>query len=218
MQSATTDPPPPFIPIRKSGWPTRRAPRWGFAAALVLVLIAVGVGLSHRPTSGERATDLKGLLATLNTDIESCSGGVGDALRVMNAIQDGSSHDVTTAINLATEGAANCSPANNQQLDDLTGVQVPESLDAYHLQSAVTDLIDWAAPDAARVQSDVATVLTDRSRPGETAAIAQLGKDLRKLRAQRVVVDAALAPAIKALLPHSVPPRLWVAARPPNSY
>ena len=216
MQSATTD--PPFVPIRRSGWPTRRSPRWALAAVVVLALIGVAVGLSHRPTSGERAADLRSLLAALNSDVESCSGGVGDALRVMNAIQDGSSHDVTTAINLATEGAANCSPANNELLDDLTGVQVPESLNSYHLQAAVTDLIDWAAPDAARVQSDVATVLTDRGKPGESAAIARLGYDLRKLRAQRAVVYAALAPAIKALSPHSVPPRLWVTARPPNSY
>ncbi|HWF82545.1 MAG TPA: hypothetical protein VN695_18365 [Streptosporangiaceae bacterium] len=212
---ATTD--PPFVPLRAS-WPTRRSPRLAFAIAAVLALIAVAVGASHRPTNGERATDLRSLLTTLNTDVESCSGGVGDALAVMNAIQNGTSHDVTTAINLATGSAANCSPANNEQLDDLTGVQVPESLDSYHLQAAVTDLIDWAAPDAARVQSDVAAVLTDRDKPGESAAIARLGKDLRKLRAQRAIVDAAFAPAIKALSPRSAPPRLWVTARPSNSY
>lgn len=216
MPSATTD--PPFVPIRKSGWPARRLPRWTFAAVAVLVAAAVAVGLAHRPTSGQRASDLRSLLTALNTDVESCSGGVGDALAVMNAIQDGASHDVTTAINLATEGAANCSPANNELLDDLTAVQVPESLAAYHLQLAVTDLIDWAAPDAARVQSDVATVLTDRGKPGEGIAITQLGYDLGKLRVQRVFVYAALAPAINALSPHSAPPRLWVTARPPNSY
>jgi hypothetical protein len=204
--------------MRKSGWPTRRSPRWAVAVAVVLVLIGVAVGLSHHPTNGERAADFRGLLTSLNTDIESCSGGVGDALRVMNAIQDGTSHEVTTAINLATLGAANCSPANNEQLDDLTGVQVPESLDSYNLQAAVTDLIDWAAPDATRVQSDVATVLTDRGKPGESAAVALLAKDLRKLRSQRSVVYAALAPAIKALSPRSAPPKLWVTARPPNSY
>ncbi len=216
MQTSTTD--PPYVPLRKSGWPTRRSPRWAFAAGAVLLLIGVVVGLAHRPTSGERATDLRGLLTTLNTDVESCSGGVGDALRVLNAIEAGSSHDVSTAINLATEGAANCSPANNQQLDDLTGVQVPESLAGYHLQAAVTDLIDWAAPDAAEVQADVATVLTDRGKPAEAAAIGKLRLDLAKLRAQRGRVYAALAPAIKALSPQSAPPRLWVIARPPNSY
>jgi hypothetical protein len=216
MSTSTTD--PPFVPLRKSGWPTRRSPRWAFVAGAVLLLIGVLVGLSHRPTKGERATDLRGLLSTLNTDIESCSGGVGDALRVLNAIDSGSSHDVQTAINLANLGSANCSPANNQQLDDLTGVQVPESLDSYNLQAAVTDLINWAAPDAVRVQADVATVLTDRGRPAESAAVRTLSLDLRKLRAQRAVVFAALAPAIKALSPQSAPPILWVTARPPNSY
>lgn len=203
---------------RQPGWPSRRSPRWAFAVAAVFAAIGVTVGLSHRPTSGERASDLRSLLRALNTDVESCSGGVGDALRVMNAIQDGTSHDVATAINLAADGAANCSPANNELLDDLTGVQVPESLASYHLQAAVTALIDWAAPDAGRVQSDVAAVLADRGKPAERAAIARLGQDLRKLRTQRAVVYAALAPAIKALSPGSAPPRLWVTARPPNSY
>src|SRR5579859_7111914 len=216
MQAATTD--PPFVPIRKRGWPTRRSPAWTYGVAGALVLAGVAVGLSHHPTSGERATDLRTLLTTLTTDVESCSGGVGDALRVLAAIQHGTSHDAGTAISLARQGAANCSPANNELLDDLTNVQVPESLARYHLQAAVTDLIDWAAPDAAQVQSDVAAVLTDRGQPAENTALARLGQDLRALRAQRAVVDAALAPAIKALSPGSAPPKLWVTARPPNSY
>ena len=216
MQTSTTD--PPFVPLRRSGWPVRRTPRWAIATGAVLLAAGIAVGLSHHPSKGERASDLKGLLATLNTDIESCSGGVGDALRVLNAIQAGSSHDVTTAINLANLGASNCSPANNEQLDDLTGVQVPESLDGYHLQTAVKDLIDWAAPDAGQVQSDVATVLSQRGQPGEQAAEAALARDLTKLKAQRAVVYAALRPAIAALSPSSKPPVLWVTARPPNSY
>src|SRR5580704_6944932 len=123
MPTVTTD--PPFVPLRTSGWPSRRAPRWAFAVGAILLVGAVLVGLSHRPTSGERASDLRALISTLNTDVESCSGGVGDALRVLTAIETGASHDVNTAIGLASLGAANCSPANNEELDDLTGVQVP---------------------------------------------------------------------------------------------
>jgi hypothetical protein len=137
---------------------------------------------------------------------------------VLNAINSGASHDVSTAVNLANYGAANCSPANNELLDELTAVQVPESLTSYHLQAAVTDLIDWAAPDAGQVQADVAIVLTDRGKPSEATAVRKLAADLRRLRAQRGKVYAALAPAIKALSPQSAPPRLWVIARPPNSY
>ena len=216
MQTSTTD--PPFVPIRRSGWPVRRTPRWAIAAGVVLLAAGVAVGLSHHPSKGERASDLKSLLATLNTDVESCSGGVGDALRVLNAIENGTSHDVTTAINLANLGASNCSPANNEQLDDLTGVQVSESLASYHLQVAVKDLIDWAAPDAGQVQSDVAQVLSQRGKPGEQAAKAALARDLSKLKRQRAVVYEALRPAIASLSPESKPPVLWVTARPPNSY
>ncbi|HUC57687.1 MAG TPA: hypothetical protein VMA95_09820 [Streptosporangiaceae bacterium] len=216
MQQATTD--PPMIPIRKSGWSARRAPRWAFIAAPILVIAAVAVGLAHHPSSGERASDLRGLISTLNTDIESCAGGVGDSLAVLKDIDNGSSHDVKTAINVAQTGSANCSPANNEELDDLTGVQVPESLDSYHLQAGVTDLINWAAPDAANVQYDVAVVLSDRGRPGEPAAQATLSAALTKLKAQKAVVYAAFAPAIKALSPGTKLPVLWVTARPPSSY
>jgi hypothetical protein len=216
MQTTTTD--PPFVPLRASGWPSRRTPRWAIAASVVLLAAGVAIGLSHRPSQTERASDLKALLATLKTDIESCSGGVGDALRVLVAIDKGTSHDAATAISLANLGASNCSPANNEQLDDLTGVQVPESLDGYHLQVAVKDLIDWAAPDAGRVQSDVATVLSQRGQPGEQAAKANLAKDLNSLKRQRAVVYAALRPAISSLSPKSMPPVLWVTARPPSSY
>jgi len=95
---------------------------------------------------------------------------------------------------------------------------VPESLAAYHLQAAVTALIDWAAPDAGDVQADVATVLTDRGKPAEAAARAKLARALDRLRAQRAKVYADFAPAVKALSPGIKLPVLWVTARPANSY
>jgi len=192
-----------------AGWPTRRAPRWAIAAGVALLAVGVAVGLSHRPTPGQRATDLRGFLQALNSDIESCSGGVRDSMVALGAIDAGTSHKVTTAITIADIAAANCSPANNELLDDLYSEQVPESLSSYHLQAAVTDLINWAAPDAAQVQTDIATVLADRGKPAEAAAHAALTVALRKLDAQRSVVYAALAPAIRALSPQSSPPRLY---------
>lgn len=206
MQTARTD--PSYIPVRRGGWPTRRSPRWAFAAAAILLAIAVAVGLSHRPTTGQRATDLRTFLNQVTSDIQSCSGGVGESLFVLRRIDSGASHDVGTAIGVASTGAVNCSPANNELLGDLTSIQVPESLSSYHLQAAVAALIDWAAPDAAQVQADVATILKDRGKPSEPAARAALSRDLRRLDAQRQVVFAALAPAIRALSPQSRPPVL----------
>lgn len=207
MQPVTTD--PPHIPLGAAGWPTRRSPRWAIAAGAAMLLIAVAVGLSHRPSTAQRATDLRGFLQSLNSDVESCSGGVRDSLYALRAIDSWASYDVKTAINIASIAAANCSPANNELLDNLFGEQVPESLSSYHLKASVTALIDWAAPDAQRAAGDIVTVLTGRGRPAEAAARAALRLALRKLDAQRSVVYAALEPAIRALSPQSSPPKLY---------
>jgi len=207
MQAAKTD--PPFVPVRSGGWPTRRAPRWVVGVGAVLLAVAIAVGLSHRPTSGQRAADLRSFLRQLTADVESCSGGVRESLYVLREIDSGGSHDVKTALNVANTAAANCSPANNELLVDLTTAQPPESLASYHLGTAITGLIDWAAPRATRVAADVATVLANRGRPAEAADRAALQRALRELDAQRTVVYTALAPAIRSLSPASTPPRLY---------
>lgn len=207
MEQAMTD--PPHIPIRMSTWPTRRSPRWLLAAGAVLLIIAVSVGLAHRPTQGQRATDLRSLLKTMNDDVVSCAAGVKEALTILRAIDTGASHDLATALSEVRYGAANCSPANNELLANLTGLVVPESLHSYHLATAVTALIDWAAPNAIKVQADVAVVLSSRGKPTEAAARAALRGDLRKLDAQRTVFYAALRPAIRALDPHASRPVLY---------
>ncbi|HEX9066151.1 MAG TPA: hypothetical protein VF843_13675 [Streptosporangiaceae bacterium] len=207
MQTTRTD--PPYIPLRSSGWPARRAPKWVFAAAAVLLAIGVAIGLAHHPTAGQRATDLHTFLHELTTDVQSCSGGVRESLYVLRQIDRGASHDMTTATSVARTAAANCSPANNQLLEDLTTVQPTESLASYHLGRAVTALIDWAAPRAGQVAADVVTVLASRGQPGEAAARAALAADQRKLDRQRTVVDRALAPAIRAIDPAAKPPVLY---------
>ncbi len=207
MQAAKTD--PPFMPVRDSGWPARRVPRWGLAAAAVLLAIAVAVGLSHRPTSGQRAADLRGFLHQLNADVESCSGGVRESLFVLRTIDSGASRDRKTALSVANTAAANCSPANNELLADLTAVQPPGSLASYHLQSAISALIDWAAPRAGLVAAGVAAVLSHHGQAAEAADRARLQRALRELDAQRTLVYAALEPAIKALSPASSPPVLY---------
>lgn len=206
MQAAKTD--PPLIPIR-SGWPARRVPRWILAGGGVLLVVAVSIGLAHRPTSGQRAVDLRSFLHQLNADVESCSGGVRESLFVLRQIDSGASKDVPTALKVARTAAANCSPANNELLADLTSVQPHESLASYHLGTAVTALIDWAAPRAMRVAADVAVVLTDRGQPAEAADRAALRRAVHELDKQRAVVYAALAPAIRALSPQSAAPRLY---------
>jgi hypothetical protein len=126
--------------------------------ALVLVAGLVVVAIPHHPSTGQRAADLRSLVRQLGTDIESCAG--------------------------ANQATANCSAANNMQLEDLVQVQVPESLASFGLDRAVLSLRQWAAPDAARVCADVAALL--RASPASRgAASSQLRADLAVLDAER---------------------------------
>lgn len=199
---------PPHIPLRHGGWPGRRAPRWAIGAAAGLLAIGIAVALPHHPSASQRAADLRSFLTTLNYDVESCAGGVRESMYVLRAVDTGASHDITTAMGVAAYGSTNCSPANNELLGDLTSQVPPESLASYHLRTAVTALIDWAAPDAIRVQADVARILRDRGTPAEPAARTGLRADLHALDAQRTVFYAALEAAIRALSPGTKPPQL----------
>ncbi len=194
--------------VTKSAWPVPRTPGWLLAAVAAVAAGAVLVGLDHRPTSGQRAADLHGLIQTLNTDIESCAGGLRDSLTALRAIHAGTSQDVATAISIARDGATNCSPANNEQLDDLAQYQVPESLARFHLPATVDNLLTWAFPWAQRVQTDIAAVLSAPGQRVRDTASTALQADQRELDARRAEVDSALSGATRSLGSADIPPSL----------
>jgi hypothetical protein len=203
--------PPPYVPVRRGGWPVRRTPTWLLAALGVLLVIGVAVALVHRPSQAERASDLRGFLTDMTTDIESCAGGVGESLSALHGLESGGSdtpQHVQDTISIATYGASNCSPANSMPLDDLDQYQVTESLASFHLAKVVTGLVAWAAPDAINVQTDVANLLTAKTPQAKSRANAALQRALRKLNAQRAAIDAQLDHTIAALHAHASPPKL----------
>jgi hypothetical protein len=199
------------VSARPSGWPVRRTPRWLLLAGVLFLIAAVAVALVHRPSTAERASDMRGFLQEVNTDIESCSGGVGESLTALRAVQAehfGNSTDVSDGISVATQGAANCAPANNELIDNLESYQVPESLDGFGLVNVVSGLVTWAAADAQRVQTDVAQVLSGTTPQARSNAEAALSRDLRTLNAERAAIDTPIAKAINALHMQASPPRL----------
>ena len=198
---------PPYVPIRHVRWAVRKTPRWLYAAGLLLVIAAVLVGVAIHPSRSQRATDLNSFLTDMKTDIGSCAAGVGDSLTALRAIESGSSHEVNTAIGIATYGANNCSPANSMPMDDLVGYQVHESLSGFHLDRAVNGLLTWAFPDAQRVQADVAAVLRAHGT-ARAAATARLQRDLHVLDAQRSYVDKIMMTAVTATAATGRPPNL----------
>jgi hypothetical protein len=178
------------------------------AGAAVLVIGLTLVAIPHHPSTAERAADLRGVMQDLNTDIESCAGGVSESLTALQDIQSGASHDVKTAVSIATLGAANCSPANNMQMDDLVQYQVPEPLASFHLDTTVNDLVTWGFPDAQRVQADVAAVLTATTPSAIRAATVQLHHDQGVLDAQRATIDGMINAASRSLAADVAPPPL----------
>jgi hypothetical protein len=202
---------PPYVPVRSNGWPRRRMPRWLYLAGAGCLVIAVAIALVHKPTRSERASDLRGFLTEVTSDIQSCAGGVGESLQALHEVQSGaatSAADVSAGISVAQQGAANCAPANNELLANLEGYQVPESLDQFRLKGVVTDLIDWAAPDAQDVQTDVASVLSAQTSVARSAATARLTTALAALDKKRAAINSVLAAAIKALGVSESGPRL----------
>lgn len=180
-------------------------------ATALVVLITVGLTLTHKPSQAQQASDMRGFLQYVTADIASCAGGVGEsltALRLVESGQAGTSTDVSDGISVAQQGAANCAPANNEQIADLESYQVEQSLDSFGLATVVTDMVTWAAPDAENVQTDVAAVLSARTPPAKSRAQAKLSRDLTILNAQRAKIDAPIAKAIRSLAMHASPPKL----------
>jgi len=196
MQTPTRND-PPSVPLRHGGWPIRKTPRWLFAAGAIVLAGVVAVGLVHHPSRSERAADMNAFLHDMTTDIQSCAGGVRESLTALHAIESGTEHDVQTATRIATFGASNCSPANNELLDDLTQYQVSESLASFGLPRVVNGLVTWAFPDAQQVQTDVAHVL-GASGAARAAARAKLQRDLRRLDGQRAYLNKIMMNAVEA--------------------
>jgi hypothetical protein len=192
----------------RSGWPVLRTPRWMLAGAAVLVAGLVLAAIPHHPSTAERASDLRGVVKDLNTDIESCAGGVTDSLTALQQIQSGASHDVKTAVSIANTAAANCSPANSMPMDDLVQYQAPESLASFHLDTAVNDLVTWAFPLAQRVQLDVATLVTATTPTAIARGTTQLRHDQQALDAERSKFDGLITTASRSLSADVTPPGL----------
>lgn len=202
---------PPYVPLRHTRWPVRRTPRWLLFASAAFVAVAVLVGLAHKPSQAQRASDLRAFMTDMNSDIESCAGGVNESLTALRQLESSASNnvqEVRDAVSVATYGASNCSPADSMPIDDLEQYEVAESLASFHLDRVVIGLLNWAAPDAQIVQTDVANVLMAHGVQARREATAALNQALRKLDAQRSAVDSIMEAAIRALSAHATPPNL----------
>lgn len=190
---------PPFVPLRHTGWATRRTPLWVFAAIIAVIGGVVLVSLSHKPSTAQQAGDLSGYFKDVSAGIESCAGGMRDSQTAFNKVQAGDKADLSAALGILAYNAQNCSPANNQPLEDFVSYQVTESLARFPLDKADTDVLAWASPDALNVQQDMIAVLKAGTAADRAKAQATLSAALATMDAQRNAVYAIWRSAEKSV-------------------
>ena len=206
--STPTTTEPPYVPIRRSGWPVRRTPMWALLVVVVLAGAAVLVSLSHKPSHAEQAADLNAYMKDMNAAVESCAGGVTESQQALSAVEAGARDNLQTAIRLVNYNAANCSPANNEPLADLTQYQVTESLAKFNLEDCTNDFVSWAFPYAMQAQTNMVSVMTASDATARAVANAALTKDLRRLDAERTTIYTILRSAEHTLSDSTALPSL----------
>jgi hypothetical protein len=204
---------PPFVPLRRSGWATRRTPLWVFAAIAVALLGVYVVSLSHKPSRSQRASDLTGYFADVNTGIGSCAAGLRDSMTAYKAIAGGDRAEFNTGVSILVYGTSNCELATSEPVADFASYQVTESLASLNLNTADDDVITWAF-DATAYQQDMLAVLRAGTSPARTRALAALAPALAKLNAQRAVIDTIWNAARGSVGVTTAPPNLSAHALP----
>jgi hypothetical protein len=187
------------VQLRPSGWPVRRMPLWSLAVAAVLVVGVVLVSLSAKPSNAQQVSDFNSYLHDMNAAVESCAGGVTESRQAMDTV---TASTLKTAESLVSYDAANCSPANNESLEDLTQYQVTESLAKFNLATCANDYVTWSF-DAVQAQQDMLAVIKAASpgvRPAapsaaRSAAQRTLAQGLRTMDAERTTIDGILRSA-----------------------
>ncbi len=181
---------------------------WALLVVVVLAGAAVLVSLSHKPSHAEQAADLNAYMKDMNAAVESCAGGVTESQQALSAVEAGARDNLQTAIRLVNYNAANCSPANNEPLADLTQYQVTESLAKFNLEDCTNDFVSWSFPYAQQAQTDMVSVMTAADATTRAAANAALAKDLRKLDAERTTIYTILRSAEHTLSDSTALPNL----------
>ena len=188
---------PPFVPLRRSGWATKRTPLWVFGALAVVAVAGFLVALSVRPSQSQRAADLRGYFGDVSTGVGSCAAGLRDSMTSYRAVMGGDTPELGTARSIVAYGASNCQVATNESLSDFDNYQVSESLDALHLAAADNDVITWAF-DATAYQQDLLAVLAASNAPARAKAQALLSPALATLNSERASIDAIWKAAQKS--------------------
>jgi hypothetical protein len=204
---------PPFVPLRHTGWATKRTPLWVFAAIAAALVGVYLVSLSHKPSPSQRASDLTGYFADVNTGIGSCAAGLRDSMTAYQAIARGDKAELNTGVSILVYNTSNCEVATSEPIADFANYQVTESLASFHLDTADSDVVTWAF-DATAYQQDMLAVLRAGTPAARALALPALTPALATLNARQAAIDAIWNAAKKSVGITTALPNLTAHALP----
>ena len=187
--TSPTETEPPFVPLRHTGWATKRTPLWVFALLAVAAVGVLLVSLSHKPSQTQRASDLAGYFGDVRAGIGSCAAGLHDSENAYGQVLGGDTAQTKSAESIFTYGGSNCTLAGNEALTDFGSYQVTESLASFNLDTADNDVITWSF-DSTAAQQDMLAVLRATTPASRASAQATLKTAIGTLDSQRAAIDA----------------------------
>ncbi len=184
MAAPSGSPPVSAVPWRKRPW----------VLAVVGVAIAVAaMVITDLPPHSTKATNVasvQGVIKEVAGDAAPCSYGVHEALGLYADVRAStlSAADRSEVPTLVGDDYAACS-FTNQDIDDLAGIEEPNSPVGRGLNGLVTETLSWCNVDAMVAIGYISELV---QRPGDAAAAAGLVKSERRLDAERLHVDKSI--------------------------
>lgn len=176
-------------------WWKRRWLRFAVAAA-----VAGAMAITDLPSSSSHASDVTGAQSVIEevaSDAAPCSYGVHEALGLYADVQGStlSAADRAEVPVLVGDDYAACS-FTNSDIDDLAGIDEPNSALGKGLNDLVNETLSWCSTDAMTVIGYVSQLI---EHPGDAADQKGLARSERQLDSQRLQVQRSLG-ALNRLL------------------
>jgi hypothetical protein len=161
-----------------------------------VVVASLGFDLGHHATTTDQASDLRGLVNQVKTDLASCNASVRDSFAAYAEVVSGRPEERNAAVGIIRGNQPNCTPVANSDLYDLATLEAPGTLRSFQVQQATVDLATWAFPDASAAISDVGRLLAE---PADQAARSDLTRRTADMARLDQSAEGRLAAAAAAL-------------------
>jgi hypothetical protein len=198
----------------RSPWYRRRTP---LIVAGVVLVVGISV-LSDLPVHASRSANVssaQSVMKEVNGDLAPCALAAKQAVALWGAEENHtlSASDAAIAPGILRDDQNACS-FTNENIYDLSSIEVPGSTAGKHLSALVGAVTLWSTGDALGIIEDIQTLM---SQPSDKTALSDLAKRERQAAQDRSQADAQINGADSVLGAAISRPDLPVLPTPPRS-